>query len=219
MCVNHHQIIWLLIQGYGIVTLLAWWDRKSTCICFSYALRHGKALFPSWERGPCYCICGETLPFIYLWSTFLLTDRPQTSNYLVPQMASGRIMRWVLTLSSYKYTLVFRSTTQHGNGYAMSWHHAGCLKSLTGMFCWWPGMDAKIETLVQQCPECQEGRPGPPTTQPIAAMVVAIMTFVTVAYRLCRTVLEDRFLIAIGTLKIDWGTSNATVQQLKITFA
>ena len=29
-------------------------------------------------------------------------------------------MRWALTLSSYEYTLVFRSTTQHGNADAMS---------------------------------------------------------------------------------------------------
>ena len=174
-------------------------------------------------------------------------------------------MRWALTLSSYEYTLVFRSTTQHGNADAMSrlplpespreipdpaewvllieglkdspissaqirtwtrrdsllsqllrcvqqgwstvvneelkpyWNrrlelsvydgcllwgsrvvvsppgrnqalrelhggHPGCsrMKSLTRMFCWWPGMDAEIETLVRQCPECQEDRPGPP---------------------------------------------------------
>ena len=36
------------------------------------------------------------------------------------------------------------------------------MKSLARMFCWWPGMDAEIETLVRQCPECQEDRPGPP---------------------------------------------------------
>ena len=30
-------------------------------------------------------------------------------------------MRWALTLSSYEYTLVFRSTTQHGNADVMSW--------------------------------------------------------------------------------------------------
>ena len=29
-------------------------------------------------------------------------------------------MRWALTVSSYEYTLVFRSTTQHGNADAMS---------------------------------------------------------------------------------------------------
>ena len=34
--------------------------------------------------------------------------------------------------------------------------HPGCsrMKSLARMFCWWPGMDAEIETLVWQCPEC-----------------------------------------------------------------
>ena len=35
-------------------------------------------------------------------------------------MASERIMRWTLTLFYYKYTLVFRSTTQHGIADVMS---------------------------------------------------------------------------------------------------
>ena len=42
--------------------------------------------------------------------------------------------------------------------------HPGCsrMKSLARMFCWCPGMDEEIETLVQQCPECQRDRLGPP---------------------------------------------------------
>ena len=208
--------------------------------------------------------------YIYCRHFYLQADHKPLTTLLsesrsVPQMASGRIMRWALTLSSYEYTLVFRSTTQHGNADAMSrmplpeslreipdpaewvllieglkdspilsaqirtwtrrdslssqvlwcvqqgwptvvseelkpyWNwrselsvydgcllwgsrvvvpppgrnqalcelhggHPGCsrMKSLARMFCWWQGMDAEIETLVQQCPECQEDLPGPP---------------------------------------------------------
>ena len=63
--------------------------------------------------------------YLYGRHFYLQTDHKPLTTLLsesrsVPQMASRRIMRWALTLSSYKYTLVFRSTTQHGNADAMS---------------------------------------------------------------------------------------------------
>ncbi len=38
----------------------------------------------------------------------------------IPPQASGRIQQWALTLSAYEYTLVFRTTAQHGNADALS---------------------------------------------------------------------------------------------------
>ena len=63
--------------------------------------------------------------YIYGRHFYLQTDHKPLTTLLsksrsVPQMASRRIMRWALTLSSYEYTLVFRSTMQHGNADAMS---------------------------------------------------------------------------------------------------
>ena len=36
------------------------------------------------------------------------------------------------------------------------------MKTLARMFVWWPGMETDIETVVQQCHECQQQRPSPP---------------------------------------------------------
>ena len=63
--------------------------------------------------------------YIYGQHFYLQTNHKPLTTLLsesrsVPQIASGRIMRWALTLFSYEYTLVFRSTTQHGNADAMS---------------------------------------------------------------------------------------------------
>ena len=38
----------------------------------------------------------------------------------VPVQASGRILRWVLTLATYEYKISFRPTHKHGNADALS---------------------------------------------------------------------------------------------------
>ena len=38
----------------------------------------------------------------------------------VPVQASGKILRWALTLASYEYKILFRSTHKHGNADALS---------------------------------------------------------------------------------------------------
>ena len=43
-----------------------------------------------------------------------------TGNKPVPVQASGRIQHWALTLASFKYTLEFRTTSQHSNADASS---------------------------------------------------------------------------------------------------
>ena len=74
--------------------------------------------------------------YIYGRHFYLQTDHKPLTTLLsesrsVPQMASGRIMRWALTLSSYEYTLVFRSTTQHGNAPAAHTAAPGIIRSLS----------------------------------------------------------------------------------------
>ena len=39
---------------------------------------------------------------------------------VVPAQASSRIQQWALSLASYQYTILFRSTTKHGNADVMS---------------------------------------------------------------------------------------------------
>ncbi len=63
--------------------------------------------------------------YVYGRHFYLQTDhKPLTTllgeSHAVPQQASGRIMRWALTLSSYEYSLVFRPTGKHGNADALS---------------------------------------------------------------------------------------------------
>ena len=265
--------------------------------------------------------------YIYGRHFYLQTDHKPLTILLsesrsVPQMASGRIMRWALTLSSYEYTLVFRSTTQHGNADAMSrlplpespreipdpaewvllieglkdspissaqirlwtrrdsliipgaavcaagvagsgdrgteailesevgcllWGskvivpppgrnqalrelhggHPGCsrMKSLARMFCWWPGMDAEIETLVRQCPECQEDRPGPPPS-PLQPWQWPSRPWLRLHIDYAGPFLGHMFLVIIDAhskwievYPVRAATSYATIQQLRITFA
>ena len=57
--------------------------------------------------------------YIYGRHFYLQTDHKPLTTLLsesrsVPQMASGRIMRWALTLSSYEYTLVFSVCSRGG---------------------------------------------------------------------------------------------------------
>ncbi len=49
---------------------------------------------------------------------FLLAMFKETQG--IPPQASGQIQQWDLTLSAYEYTLVFRTTAQHGNADALS---------------------------------------------------------------------------------------------------
>ena len=41
-------------------------------------------------------------------------------NKAIPPQASGRIQRWALTLASFEYSIVCRSTSQHANADALS---------------------------------------------------------------------------------------------------
>ena len=79
------------------------------------------------EKEGLACVYGVTRFHSYLFGRHfkLQTDHKplltlfNESKAVSPQ-ASGRIQRWALTLASYEYTIVCRTTTQHANADAMS---------------------------------------------------------------------------------------------------
>ena len=77
------------------------------------------------------------------------------------------------------------------------------MNSLARMFCWWPGMDAEIETQVRQCPECQK-IDWSTTSAPSLLPLWQCTTLGTVVYTLCRTVFEAHvFDCGRRTLEMD----------------
>ena len=71
---------------------------------------YGVTRFHSYLFGHCFKLQTDHKPLLTLFNERKAVS-PQTS---------GRIQRWALTLASYEYTIVCRTTTQHANADAMS---------------------------------------------------------------------------------------------------
>ena len=78
------------------------------------------------EKEGLACVFGVTRFHSYLFGhhfTLVTDHKPLTSlfgNRPISPQVSGRIQRWALKLQMYEYTLIFRSTAQHGNADALS---------------------------------------------------------------------------------------------------
>ena len=88
-----------------------------------------------------------------------------------------------------------------------------------------PGMDAEIETLVRQCPECQEDWPGPPPS-PLQPWQWPSRPWSPLHIDYSERFLGHMFLVFIDAhskwievYPVRAATSNATIQQLRITFS
>ena len=74
------------------------------------AVIYGVKRFHQYLWGRPFTVYSDHKPLQYLFSE----SRP------VPVMASGRIMRWALTLSAYEYRIVYRSAGKQGNADGLS---------------------------------------------------------------------------------------------------
>ena len=74
------------------------------------AVVYGVTKFHQYLYGRDFTLFTDHKPLTYLFS----------SDRAVPQMASSRLQRWALTLSSYRYSVVFRRGRDDSNADALS---------------------------------------------------------------------------------------------------
>ena len=99
------------------------------------------------------------------------------------------------------------------------------MKALARMFCWWPGMDKEIESLVKSCDCCQQTRPGPPAS-PLHPWQWPTRPWSRIHLDYAGPFLGHMFLVLIDAHS-KWievfptrsATSSATIDQLRTVFA
>ena len=99
------------------------------------------------------------------------------------------------------------------------------MKAMARMFCWWPGMDHEIETLVRGCSICQQERPGPPQS-PLHPWQWPSRPWSRLHLDYAGPFMGHMFLVLIDAhskwlevYQMSAATSNATIQRLRTTFA
>ena len=98
-------------------------------------------------------------------------------------------------------------------------------EAVARMFCWWPGMDREIESMVRGCSVCQQERPDPPPS-PLQPWQWPTRPWSRLHLDFAGPFLGHMFLILIDAhskwlevYQMRSITSSATIEQLRTTFA